>query len=84
MQSDSKLRMVKEIDELNYEVCELRKENNDLRQAHRFDEEEILRLSASIKLLNKEKEDLGVDLLKIEQEKNNQLIDLKQAMGQLR
>lgn len=35
-------------------------------------------------MLNKEKEDLGVDLLKIEQEKNNQIIDLKQAMSQLR
>lgn len=57
--------MVKEIDGLNYEVCELRKENNDLLQAHRFDQEEIARLSAAIKALNREKEDLGVNLLKV-------------------
>jgi len=33
------MRMVKEIDGLNYDVCELRKENTDLRQAHLFDED---------------------------------------------
>jgi len=48
--------MVKEIDSLNYEVCELRKENNDLRQAHMFDENEMARLSSVIKTLNKDKE----------------------------
>lgn len=57
--------MVKEIDGLNYEVCELRKENHDLTQAHRFNQEELSRLSASIKALHKEKEDLGVNLLKL-------------------
>ena len=76
--------MVKEIDGLNYEVCELRKENNDLRQAHAFDENQIIRLSSVIKALNKEKEEMGVNLLKIEQDKNNQIIDLKQSMGMLR
>ncbi len=76
--------MVKEIDSLNYEVCELRKENADLRQTHRYAEEEITRTSANIKLLNKQKEDMGVNLLKIEQEKNNTIIELRQAMGQLR
>ena len=76
--------MVKEIDGLNYEVCELRKENNDLRQAHLFDEEEMNRLSAALKGLSKDKEDMGVNLLKIEQDKNTQIIELRQTMGSLR
>ena len=41
-------------------------------------------MSTSIKILNKEKEEIGVDLLKIEQEKNQQIISMKQVMGQLR
>lgn len=44
----------------------------------------MARLSATIKALSKEKEEMGVNLLKIEQEKNNQIIDLKQSMGLLR
>ena len=84
MVSDNKLRMVKEIDNLNYEVCELRKENADLRQAHLFDEEEIGRLSAAAKALSKDKEDMGVSLLQVEQDKNTTIIDLRQAMAQLR
>ena len=55
VQSDSKMRMVKEIDGLNYDVCELKKENNDLRQAHLFDENEMARLSGALKSASKER-----------------------------
>ena len=55
VQSDNKMRMVKEIDSLNYEVCQLRKENNDLRQAHSFDENEISRLSNALKNASKDR-----------------------------
>ena len=55
-----------------------------MRQAHLFDEDEITRLSTALKIASKEREDAGVNLLKMEQDKNNQIIDLKQAMGQLR
>ena len=78
------MRMVKEIDGLNYDVCGLRKENTDLRQANLFDEDEMTRLSTALKVASKEREDAGVNLLKMEQDKNNQILDLKQAMGQLR
>ena len=66
--------MVKEIDQLNYENAQLKKINKDLREAHLFDENEIQRLSLNIKQLSKERQELGVNLLKVEQEKNNQLI----------
>ena len=55
-----------------------------MRQAHKFDEGEISRLSTSFKLLNKEKEEMGVNLLKIEQDKNQYIIELKQSMALLR
>ena len=42
------------------------------------------RLSNVVKSLSKEKEEMGVNLLKIEQDKNNQIIELKQCMSQLR
>ena len=34
--------------------------------------------------MSQEKEQLGVELLRLEQDKNNQVIELKQAAGQLR
>ena len=59
------MRMVKEIDGLNYDVCELKKENTDLKQAHLFDKEEMGRLSTALKIASKEREDAGVNLLKM-------------------
>ena len=56
LHSDNKLRMVKEIDQLNYENAELKKINKDLREAHVFDENEIQRLSQNIKQLSKDRE----------------------------
>jgi len=44
----------------------------------------MTRLSTALKVASKEREDAGVNLLKMEQDKNNQILDLKQAMGQLR
>jgi hypothetical protein len=41
-------------------------------------------LQASLKAVSKEKEDLGVGLLKIEQEKNHAIIELRQASALLR
>jgi hypothetical protein len=38
----------------------------------------------NLKLLNKEKEEMGVNLLKIEQEKNQFIIELKQSGGLIR
>jgi hypothetical protein len=76
--------MVKEIDGLRFECGELRKQNADFMQGQAFFEEEMGRLSAGLKAAAREKEELGVSLLKVEQEKNHAIIELRQGAGQLR
>lgn len=56
--------MGKEIDALRFEAGELRKQNADLLQGQAFLEGEVSRLSGSLKAAGREKEDLGVSLLK--------------------
>jgi hypothetical protein len=82
--SDCKLKMVKEIDALRFEAGELRKQNADLMQGQAFLEEEMGRLSNGLKAAAREKEDLGVELLQMEQEKNHTIIELRQGAALLR
>lgn len=76
--------MVKEIDGLRFEIGELKKINNDLLQSQTYQQNEINRLSLSLKQICKEKEEMGVNLLKIEQDKNHSIIELRQASALLR
>lgn len=76
--------MVKEIDSLRFEIGELKKINNDLVQSQTYQQNEINRLSLSLKHICKEKEEMGVNLLKIEQDKNHSIIELRQASALLR
>jgi hypothetical protein len=66
--------MGKEIDALRFETGELRKQNADLAQGQAFLEGEVARLSGCLKAAAREKEELGVSLLKVEQEKNQAII----------
>ena len=72
--SDSKMKMVKEIDNLLFQIGELKKENNDLKQAEVYLDGELQRLAFNYKQTGKEKEEMGVYLLKIEQQKNYSII----------
>lgn len=62
----------------------MRKQNADLLQGRAFLEEELGRLSGAVKAAAREKEELGVSLLQVEQEKNHAIIELRQGAGQLR
>lgn len=62
----------------------MKKINNDLLQSQTYQQNEINRLSLSLKLICKEKEEMGVNLLKIEQDKNHSIIELRQASALLR
>jgi hypothetical protein len=53
-------------------------------QGHIFLEDQINRLSVSVKTISKEKEEMGVGLLKVEQDKNHSIIELRQALALLR
>ena len=82
--SDNKLRLTQEIDELRYENGELRKQNTDLKQGERYLEGEVGRLGGLVKAAGREKEETGVNILKMEQEKNQQIIEMKQTISLLR
>jgi peptidoglycan hydrolase CwlO-like protein len=65
LNSENKVRFVQEIDALNYQINESRKRISDLTQENRLKTEEIAKLAAVIKVLSKEKDDLGLGILKM-------------------
>lgn len=75
---------MQEIDNLNFETSDLKKMNGDLAQENIMQKEEIAKMGAVIRQIEQDKDQVGMNLLKLEQNKNQSIIEIKKVNNKLK